>query len=77
MSWKHRDAKQEARLVRRDAEGTPYDQMVVDFAHGWHYVIAPVQPTPGTVGGWVHFTIQPWTAGYLLAQGATYAREGH
>ena len=73
MSWKHRDAKAEARDVRRFAEGTPYDQMTLlppTEACGWA-VTADLPLTPETRGGWILDHIEDWTAGYLRAKGAT------
>lgn len=72
MSWKHRDAKQEAREIRRLAEMTPYDQMVLllpskehDF---WSYTADYVTEDST---GWIIGPLDPWTAGYLKAKGAT------
>lgn len=75
MSWKHRDAKQEARDFRRDAEGVPYDQMELlppKGPNGWGVVAGyPANPERGHAGGWVVWPIESWTAGYLKAKGAT------
>lgn len=70
-----RDAKQEARSIRRFAEGTPYSEMGLlppTKEKNFWYVTANIsQNYPWSAGGWIGSPIESWTAGYLRSKGAT------